>query len=101
MHQVKILVVGLQIFWKKNFARNRVMSHEDCDPGELIEEKESTKNEIGVSLKAELNKITAQIQNQNEIIEKMKHELEKTGTRQHEGLERRIEHLEQHQMSVS
>ena len=97
LHHIKLTVVGLQIHWRRYFARNRVSSLEDCSPGNAIEAQDSIQSKMVVDLMTELNKMTELIHNQNETIETLKHDMEETGRRQHEKLKERIEHLEKSQ----
>ena len=85
---------GLHIFWSKYFGQNRVLNPEGCFPQEIIVVKQSTRSETVVSLGTEPITMNTKTDNQDEIIKKLKMEMEKFETRKQQELERRIEHLE-------
>ena len=99
-HQMRLALGGIQIYWKRYFPRNQVSSLKDCSPAEVIEDQDSIQNGIVVDYTNEMNAMTELIHNQNEIIETLRHDMENIGTRQHEELKKRIEHLEKSRKRV-
>ena len=90
MHQIALMVAYLRIFWRKYIARNDIEDHEDCDLVEVIEANEST----GRESRSEIDKMNAEIDNLNGIIEKWKNESRTTEIKKQQEMERRMEQLE-------
>ena len=90
MYQIRSMVAGFQTFWKKYFARNGMLSHEDSYSDEVIEVQGLSRTESAVSLRTKLDTKNAQLDQPNQTIENLKSEME----RMQQDMQRRIEHLE-------
>ena len=101
-NQIMLMVVGIQIYWKKYYDRNGFWSSENCYPGKVIEVKGSCQNETTICSERVMDQVSKQIRDLRvEIIEALKNDLENIGARQHQEIRRRIEHLEQSQTNPS
>ena len=95
------MAASLRLFWVEYFTRNGVSKDEPSYLGEVIAVQDYTQNRLVLTLKTELDRMAAQIHNQNDLMEKWKHDTHNLITRQHQEIERRIQHLEQGQTRVS
>ena len=94
LRQIRSILIGLQLFWRKCFERDGAVTHEDCQLEEVIVVQESTRNESVVSLRTEISEPNVQAHKHDEILEKLKNEIEKIETRKQQEFERRIRNLE-------
>ena len=93
-HQVSLMVVVLQIAWRKYFGRDGVLSQKDFQPGKMIDVQDSTTNESVVSLREDIDKTNTEVHDLKEIIENLNSKLERIETRIQREIERRANDLE-------